>query len=442
MGDWLKMTAAELGRGIAAGVIDPVDLTEAYLNAIDAHELTPRIYARSTADRARAEARAARDRAVSGLRRSPLDGVPVSWKDLFDSAGTVTEAGSKLLAGRVPDRDARVLANASAAGLVCLGKTHMTELAFSGLGLNPMTKTPPCVNDAEAAPGGSSSGAATSVAFGLAAAGIGSDTGGSVRIPSVWNDLVGLKTTSGRLSLKGVVPLCPRFDTVGPLCRSVEDAGLLVAAMEGTKPADLAGAPLSGLRLLALEGAPLVDAEGPVLQAFEAAVGRLSAAGAIVSSGALPDVDDVLKTSGLVFASEAYGLWKDEIEANPDAMFYQVRERFRGGADVSAPDYVAAWRTIERHRAGYLAATAGYDAVILPTAPIMPPNVERLNTENDYFVHSNLMALRNTRIGNLLGLCALTLPLSVPSTGLMLLGAPMAEARLLRIGAAIEAELA
>ena len=116
MGDWLKMTAAELGRGIAAGVIDPVDLTEAYLNAIDAHELTPRIYARSTADRARAEARAARDRAVSGLRRSPLDGVPVSWKDLFDSAGTVTEAGSKLLAGRVPDRDARVLANASAAG--------------------------------------------------------------------------------------------------------------------------------------------------------------------------------------------------------------------------------------------------------------------------------------------------------------------------------------
>ena len=110
MGDWLKMTAAELGRGIAAGAIDPVDLTEAYLNAIDAHELTPRIYARSTADRARAEARAARDRAVSGLRRSPLDGVPVSWKDLFDSAGTVTEAGSKLLAGRVPDRDARVLA--------------------------------------------------------------------------------------------------------------------------------------------------------------------------------------------------------------------------------------------------------------------------------------------------------------------------------------------
>ena len=130
----------------------------------------------------------------------------------------------------------RCLRNATLQGLICLGKTHMTELAFSGLGLNPMTATPPNVNDPALAPGGSSSGAAASVAFGLAAAGIGSDTGGSVRVPSVWNDLVGLKTTSGRLSLKGVVPLCARFDTVGPLCRTVEDAALLLAALEGTNP--------------------------------------------------------------------------------------------------------------------------------------------------------------------------------------------------------------
>ena len=237
---WLKMTAADLGRGIAAGQIDPLDLAKTYLAAIANHPLRDRIYARVTESRALAEAEAASDRARSGHRLSPLDGVPISWKDLFDTAGVATEAGSALLRRRTPDRDAVVLQNATAAGLVCLGKTQMSELAFSGLGYNPITATPPSVNDPEAVAGGSSSGAAASVAFGLAAAGIGSDTGGSVRIPSVWNDLVGLKTTSGRLSLEGVVPLAASFDTVGPLCRSVEDAALLLSVLQGTNsPVDL-----------------------------------------------------------------------------------------------------------------------------------------------------------------------------------------------------------
>jgi hypothetical protein len=167
--DWLTMRAADLGRGIAAGQIDPVDLTAAYLDAIAAHPDAPRVYARTTPDRARAEAEAARARARAGLRRGPLDGVPVSWKDLFDSAGTATEAGSALLAGRVPSADAEVLAEATRAGLVCLGKTHMSELAFSGLGLNPITATPPNAIDPALAPGGSSSGAAASVALAMAA---------------------------------------------------------------------------------------------------------------------------------------------------------------------------------------------------------------------------------------------------------------------------------
>ena len=217
MNNWLTMTACDLGRGIEAGKIDPLALTQTYLDAIDGHELKDQIYARVTHERALTEAKAASERAASGQRLSLLDGVPVSWKDLFDSAGTATEAGSALLKDRVPDADALVLANATAMGLVCLGKTHMSELAFSGLGLNPSTATPPSVNDMEGVSGGSSSGAATSVAFGLAAGAIGSDTGGSVRIPAAWNDLVGLKTTSGRVSLEGVVPLCLRFDTVGPL---------------------------------------------------------------------------------------------------------------------------------------------------------------------------------------------------------------------------------
>ena len=184
---WLWMTAAELGRGIGAGVIDPRDLTEVYLGAIAAHPEAARIYARTMPERARAEAEAAAERARAAVRRGPLDGVPVSWKDLFDTAGVATEAGSRLLEGRTPDRDAALVARGARAGLVALGKTHMTELAFSGLGINPVTATPPNINDPELAPGGSSSGAAASVAFGLAAAAIGSDTGGSVRVPSAWN---------------------------------------------------------------------------------------------------------------------------------------------------------------------------------------------------------------------------------------------------------------
>ncbi|MEY4698327.1 MAG: hypothetical protein RIT14_2755, partial [Pseudomonadota bacterium] len=236
---WRNMRAAELGREIGAGRINPVDLAELHLEAISRHPLADRIFARLTPARARAEAMAAQGRARKGFRKGLLDGVPISWKDLFDTADVATEAGSALLRNRVPKQDAAVLDVATQGGLVCLGKTHMSELAFSGLGLNPVTATPPCSNDEAAVAGGSSSGAAASVAHGLSPAAIGSDTGGSVRIPAAWNDLVGLKTTEGRLSTSGVVPLCERFDTVGPLARSVEDCAMLLAAMEGGRPTDL-----------------------------------------------------------------------------------------------------------------------------------------------------------------------------------------------------------
>lgn len=432
------MTAADLGRGIAAGQIDPVTLCQTYLDAIDAHPLRDRIYARVTSDRALAEARGAADRAKSGHRLSPLDGVPISWKDLFDTAEVATEAGSKLLEGRVPERDATVLANATAAGLVCLGKTHMSELAFSGLGYNPSTATPPCVNDADAVAGGSSSGAAASVAFGLAAAGIGSDTGGSVRIPAAWNDLVGLKTTSGRVTLEGVVPLALKFDTVGPLCRSVEDAGLLLAALEGTKPADLHHATLENRRFAVLRTVAMDDVVDAANDAFEDALEKLKIAGATVEYIDVPEVTDAIPLSGCLYTSEAYGLWRDVIEANPDAMYSEILERFRLGKSFSAPDYVAAWAKLEVARMGYDAAVAGYDAVLLPTAPILPPNLERLNQDHDYYVEQNLMTLRNTRIGNLLGVCALTLPTGTPSCGLMMMCPPDMEEQLLRLGMAVE----
>ncbi|WP_299966542.1 amidase family protein [uncultured Roseobacter sp.] len=441
MQEWLSWTAADLGRGIGSGEIDPVALTETYLDAIGGHALRDRIYARSTAARARAEALAAAQRARNGQRRGPLDGVPVSWKDLFDTAWVGTEAGSKLLAGRVPERDARVLANATAMGLICLGKTHMSELAFSGLGHNPSTSTPPCVNDAGAVPGGSSSGAAASVAFGLAPAGIGSDTGGSVRIPSAWNDLVGLKTTSGRLSLDGVVPLALRFDTVGPLCRSVEDAGLLLAALEGGKAADLTGASLAYQRFAVLETVALSDVREDPMTAFEGARRKLQDAGARIDRISVPEVEEAMAQTTCLYTSEAYGLWRDVIEANPDAMYHEICERFRLGRNHSGPDYVAAWQVIDRARAAYAAAASAYDAVLLPTAPILPPNLARLTTDHDYYVTENLLALRNTRIGNLMGLCALSLPTGVPSCGMMLMAGPGREEALLRTGAAVERAL-
>jgi aspartyl-tRNA(Asn)/glutamyl-tRNA(Gln) amidotransferase subunit A len=439
---WSNMTAADLGREIGAGRINPVELTEVFLEKIAVHEVSTRIYARVTPARARGEAMAAAARAKSGQRHGLLDGVPVSWKDLFDSAGTATEAGSALLRNRVPTQDAAVLQTATREGLVCLGKTHMSELAFSGLGLNPVTATSPCVNDPKAVAGGSSSGAATSVAFGLAPAAIGSDTGGSVRIPAAWNDLVGLKTTSGRLPLTGVVPLCERFDTIGPLARSVEDCGLLLAALEGRKPADLAGASLSGTRLAVLETVALDDLRDRPAKGFDDALTRLGRAGAQISRIAAPEIIEAMQLAGILFTAEAYGIWATTIEAAPEKMFPRILERFRSGATIAAADYVAGWRRLETIRANWADLTAGFDAILLPTSPILPPDAHRLMTDNAYYVTENLLALRNTRIGNLMGGCVLTLPTAQPSCGISIMAGPGQEERLLRLGTAAERALA
>lgn len=442
MNEWQKMTAADLGRGIDSGDIDPVDLARTFLDAIDAHDLRDRIYARTTPDRALAEAKAAQERARLKLRRSPLDGVPISWKDLFDTAGVATEAGSKLLEGRTPDADAEVLQAATHHGLVCLGKTHLSELAFSGLGLNPKTATSPNIHNPDAAPGGSSSGAAASVAFGLAPAAIGSDTGGSVRVPAAWNDLVGLKTTSGALSLKGAVPLAAKFDTVGPLCKSVEDAALLFAAMKGDAPIDLAPGSLKGKRFAILTTTAFDDIRDDPRKGFDHAVARFRDAGAEITDLAVPEIDTAMALSAILYSSEAYGTWKDLIEANPDVMFAEILARFRSGKEFTAADYVAAWQTLDRCRAAYLRASAPFDAVLCPTCPITPPNVERLMTESTYYVTENLLTLRNTRIGNLMGLAVLTLPTGTASCGVSLMANPHDERPLLRLGLAAEAALA
>jgi aspartyl-tRNA(Asn)/glutamyl-tRNA(Gln) amidotransferase subunit A len=440
-GTWGHMTASELGREIGKGRIHPVELAEAFLDAIESHPLAPRIYARTTPARARGEAMAAAARAKADLRRGLLDGVPISWKDLFDTAGVATEAGSALLKHRTPTRDAAVLEVATLQGLVCLGKTHMSELAFSGLGLNPVTATPPCLNDDRAVPGGSSSGAAASVAFGLAPAAIGSDTGGSVRIPAAWNDLVGLKTTAGSLPLTGTVPLCKSFDTIGPLAHSVEDCAQLLAALDGDRPADLEGSSLSGKRLAVLETVALDDLRDRPAQGFDDALARLARAGALVERIRAPEVAEAMGLAALLFTSEAWGTWRSTIETAPEKMFPRILDRFRSGAQFSAADTVAGWLRLEAIRKVWADRAAAYDAVLLPTSPILPPEMNRLLTDDTYYVTENLLALRNTRIGNLLGVCALTLPTSQPSCGISLMAMAGEEGRLLRLGSAAERAL-
>ena len=438
---WNQMSAAALGRAIEAGKINPVELAEHFLDGATQHPMGERIYARPTPARARGEAMSAAARAKSGLRRHPLDGVALSWKDLFDSAGVATESGSALLKGRTPQADAQVLQTATLLGAVCLGKTHMSELAFSGLGLNPVTATPPCINDDQAVPGGSSSGAAASVAFGLAPAAIGSDTGGSVRIPAAWNDLVGLKTTHGLLSTQGTVPLCDSFDTVGPLARSVEDCALLLSLLAGTAPADLTGANLSGARLGVLQTTALDDLRPATARAFEAALPRLSAAGAQIIPFSAPEVAEALTLAAVLFPAEAYAIWGPLIEAAPHKMFPCILDRFRSGGQVPATAYIAARRRLIELRAIFNERTSGFVGVLLPTSAILPPNAKRLMTDDAYYVSENLLALRNTRIGNLMDQCVLTLPTGHASCGLSLMSAPRTEARLLRLGQAAERAL-
>lgn len=439
--NWQGMSAADLGRGIGAGRICPVELTESFLDAAQAHPDGTRIYARMMRQRALDTAAAARARARAGLRRGVLDGVPVSWKDLFDTAGVLTEAGTAMLKGRVPDRDALVVERLTMAGMPPLGKTHMTELAFSGLGVNPMTATPPGAFEPEAAPGGSSSGAAASVRHGLAPVAIGSDTGGSVRVPAAWNDLVGLKTTAGRIPLDGAVPLAARFDTIGPLARSVEDAALTFALLDGSAAPDLRGASLKDVRLMVLETVAL-DGLNPVIAAgFEAAVERLAAAGAQISRLKLPEVDEAMALAGVLYTPECYGTWAALIEAYPERMFPPVLNRFRAGRDHTAHAYVTAWQQLDTLRAAYAQETAAFDAVLVPTTPNLPPKTEALLADHDYFTSENLLTLRNTRIGNLMGLCALNLPTETPTAGISLMAGPGQERRLLCLGSAAEAAL-
>ncbi|MEM6942715.1 MAG: amidase family protein [Pseudomonadota bacterium] len=436
------LSAAAQGREIAAGRLDPIALAEAYFAAIERHPAGNLTYARTTRTRALKEAAAARDRMRAGSMLGPLDGVPVSWKDLIDTAGTATEGGSRLCMGRTPEADGETLRHATAAGTVCLGKTHLSELAFSGLGLNPMAATPPNRNDARLAPGGSSSGAAASLAYDLAPLAIGSDTGGSVRIPAAWNDLVGLKTTFGLVSNKGSLSLAPSLDTIGPLARSVEDAALGLSILTGT-PAPALGSLTGGyLRLyVAEEDVVMSGLEPAVAGAFEDALRRATQAGAQIARGPVPsfaEAERVAIEKSFAVNAEAWQVWGAKLDEQPDTVFHPIETRVRTGREVPEEKLAAARIEFARLSEETAAFIREHGLLVMPTAPITAPPIARLLADEAYYTERNLMALRNTRMANLLGLSALTLPTGTPMVGLMLVGAPFAEAELIAAGAALE----
>ena len=447
---WHEMSALALGEAIGEGAVDPVELAEHFLARIAEHDRAHAIYRIVTAERARAEAYAARERAKAGTRRSVLDGVPISWKDCYDTLGDATAHGSPLLLDNVARRDAALVERAGNAGLVCLGKTTCPDFCFAAIGINPHFGTPqnPFDRTTPRVPGGSSSGAAVSLARELCAAAMGSDTGGSVRIPAAWNGLVGLKTTFGLLSTEGIAPLSPTLDTAGPLSHDVADANALLAMLSAQKPADLAEATLEGARLAVAKTLVWDDIEPGIAEVLRTGLERLRQAGALLVEDDVPEFGEahaLLQRHGPYHAAEAYALWGELIEREPSKVYRPIYERMRLGLTMRAID-------VERERIGLAeiakrlhARMRPYDAVLLPTSPISPPPIAALEDGGPAYVEMNNRSLRNTRLGNFLFCCAITLPAGKEDhglpVGLMLMARPFQEGALLRVAKAAEAAL-
>lgn len=432
------MTGAQIGRAIAEGKLDPVDVTETYLSAIKAHSDGGDIYSDVTEVRARGEAQAARERARAGTRKGPLDGVPLSWKDVYDLEGRAAGGGTPLLADRVSEGDAEVLTTATAAGTVCLGKTHVTEFTFSGIGVNPATATPPNKLMPGHVPGGSSSGAAASVKFDLAPIAVGTDTGGSVRIPACWNSLVGLKTTYGLLSLKGTVASCVGFDTVGPIAKSVEDAALLFTTLGG-ETVDLSEPPaLTGLKLGVVGEVATEVCDPEILVAFEAALARVRAAGVQTEDVEAIELSDVAPIARTVMMYQAWNEWGPLIEANPGVVSKPLEDRFLSGRGIEKSAHDEGYKALMAVREKFWANHKQYDALVFPTLGGLPPTIDAVLNDPEVFPKVKAVTLRNTRHVNIMGGCAVTLPVPEPCIGFQIVGNRFSEALILKIASALE----
>lgn len=395
-------------------------------------------------DEAQAAADAADARARSGISLGPLDGVIVSIKDLFDVAGEVTRAGSSLLAeeGKPATQDAPVVRRLRAAGAVILAKTNMSEFAFSGLGLNPHYGTPGNPADRARVPGGSSAGAAVAVADGMCEIAIGSDTGGSTRIPAALCGITGFKPSRQRVSTEGAFPLSYTLDSIGPMATNVADCFNADAAIAGEAALPLEAAPLAGLRLGVAQGLPLENLDDTVGRRFPEALDRLERAGARLTYEKMPLLDEMMKALSRtsILMAEAYAIHKDRLARRGDAVDQIVRARLDRGAGIAAGDFIDAVRDRAALIRAMDARLADLDALVLPTTPIVAPRLDEVATPKD-FMAKNAMVLRNTTIANYFDLTAISLPLprdgGLP-TGLMLFARNGCDRRLFRIAAAVE----
>ena len=395
--------------------------------------------ARSAADVADLQRRA-------GYVASPLAGLPVSLKDLFDVAGRPTRAASSVLAAAPPAaHDAEIVGRLRRAGAVLIGKTNMTEFAYSGLGINPHFGTPRSPYDRATGrvAGGSSSGAAVSVVEDMAVAGIGTDTGGSTRIPAAFCGLTGFKPTARRIPIAGAYPLSFSLDSVGPLARSVACCATVDAVLAGEEPPVLDVPPLRGLRLLAPVNYVRESLDATVEAAFAGALEALRAAGATIVESPLPVLDRLpaLQVHGGLPGAEAYWWHRAQLDAHGDAYDPQIARRIRRGGAITAGEYIDLLRGRRAAVAAFAAESEGYDALLWPTVAILPPAIAPLVADDELYARVNVLVLRNTSVINVVDGCALSLPVRAPGgapVGVMLAGRGGDDARILRIGAAIE----
>jgi aspartyl-tRNA(Asn)/glutamyl-tRNA(Gln) amidotransferase subunit A len=403
---------------LAARRLSPVDLVEDCLTRIE--RLEPRLQAFATVHAADARLAAeAADKAIrAGQRVGPLHGIPIAVKDLVEVEGRVATGGSAVWRNRVAQRTATLYRKLLAAGMIVLGKTHTVEFAYGGWGTNQHLGTPrnPWDRETHRTPGGSSSGSGVAVAARMAPWAIGTDTGGSVRIPAAWNGITGLKTTIGRISTYGVLPLSPTLDTPGPITRSVEDAAILLGVLQGADPLDprtlghrdaepMPGLRrgVKGLRLARLPAAERGEIDAEVLAAYDRSIDALAELGAEIVDIALPTrFAELGAVNGRIMSAEAYAMLADIVDDPAQPLDEAVRPRVRAGAAISSRDYLTALAERERLKQVYAAATADVDAVLTPTAvtPAIPVAT----------IDQNTTPAMLTRWVNFLDLCALAVP--------------------------------
>lgn len=395
-------------------------------------------------ERSKAAADAADARARSGISLGPLDGSIVSIKDLFDVSGETTRAGSRILAeeGKPAPADAPVVRRLRAAGAIIIAKTNMTEFAYSGIGANPHFGTPGNPADRKRVPGGSSSGAAVAAADGMCEISIGTDTGGSCRIPAALCGIVGYKPSRQRVPTDGAFPLSYSIDSIGPLARTVEACARTDAVIAGEIYDPVEPAPLRGLRAGIAQGAPQELLDDTVKNSFSVAVAQLARAGATISEESLPLLDEMaqVNSKGGVQPAEAFAIHRDLLSRRADAIDPNVRVRLERARNISAADYIETARARARLIGRMDNRLADLDVLVMPTTSIVAPTMDEVAAADD-FARKNAMVLRNTVIANFFDLCAISLPLprqgGLP-TGIMLVARKGHDRRLFRIAAAVE----